>query len=196
VSPPRSGPRTRWNCEQGEETVIERYTRKVMGNLWGEEAKFQSWLEVELAVCEVLTARGTIPAGDMEIIREKAGFDLARIDEIEATAEQETLDRERQLRADVEAAEVELRAKQQELSGNNAALFQKRLQDEVDRLNETVQEGNRELREIRKARREALEKEEAKVRRSVLGWMPTLVLVVGLTLAVRRRRKHVQALGR
>jgi len=65
--------------------VIERYTRKVMGELWGEEAKFQSWLEVELAVCETLTERGTIPPGDMAVIREKAAFDLARIDEIEAT---------------------------------------------------------------------------------------------------------------
>ncbi len=138
--------------------------------------------------------------GARELMAVRAKQSITRpfvlFDEIEATAEKETLDRERQLRADVEAAEVELRAKQQELSGNNAALFQKRLQDEVDRLNETVQEGNRELREIRKARREALQKEEAKVRRSVLGWMPTLVLVVGLTLAVRRRRKHVQALGR
>jgi hypothetical protein len=138
--------------------------------------------------------------GARELMAVRAKQSITRpfvlFDEIEATAEKETLDRERQLRADVEAAEVELRAKQQELSGNNAALFQKRLQDEVDRLNETVQEGNRELREIRQARREALAKEEAKVRRSVLGWMPTLVLVVGLTLAVRRRRKHVQALGR
>ena len=114
----------------------------------------------------------------------------------EAEAEKASLDRERQLRADVEAAEGELQSKRQELSGGNAALFQKRLQDEVDRLNERVQEGNRELREIRQARREALEKEEARVRRSVLGWMPTLVLAVGLVLAVRRRRKHQKALGR
>jgi len=138
--------------------------------------------------------------GARELMAVRAKHSISRpfalFDEIEAAAEKETLDRERQLRAEVEAAEGELRAKQQELSGNNAALFQKRLQDEVDRLNETVQQGNRELREIRKARREALEKEEARVRRSVLGWMPALVLVVGLTLAVRRRRKHVRALGR
>lgn len=138
--------------------------------------------------------------GARELMAVRAKHSISRpfelFDEIEATAEMETLDKERQLRADVEAAETELRAKQQELSGNNAALFQKRLQDEVDRLNETVQQGNRELREIRQARREALETEEDKVRRSVLGWMPTLVLVVGLTLAVRRRRKHTRALGR
>jgi adenylosuccinate lyase len=55
-----------------------------MGELWSEEAKFRSWLEVELAVCEVLAARGRIPAEDMQTIREKADFDIVRIDEIEA----------------------------------------------------------------------------------------------------------------
>ena len=31
--------------------MIERYTLPEMGALWNEEAKFRSWLEVELAVC-------------------------------------------------------------------------------------------------------------------------------------------------
>ena len=64
--------------------MIGRYTRPEMGELWSEESKFRSWLEVELAVCEVLAARGRIPAEDMQTIREKADFDIARIDEIEA----------------------------------------------------------------------------------------------------------------
>jgi adenylosuccinate lyase len=65
--------------------VIERYTREEMGSLWSEQAKFASWLEVELAVCEVLTARGVVPEADMAVIRDKAAFDIRRIDEIEAT---------------------------------------------------------------------------------------------------------------
>jgi adenylosuccinate lyase len=64
--------------------VIERYTRKEMGGLWTDEARFRSWLEVELAVCEVLTQRGLIPETDMREIREKADFDLERIHAIEA----------------------------------------------------------------------------------------------------------------
>lgn len=55
-----------------------------MGRLWSDEARLQSWLDVELAVCEVLAARGTIPADDMAAIRARAGFDAARIAEIEA----------------------------------------------------------------------------------------------------------------
>ena len=64
--------------------MIERYTRPEMGRLWTEEAKWEAWLEVELAVCEVLTARGQVPEKDMAVIREKAAFDPVRIAEIEA----------------------------------------------------------------------------------------------------------------
>ncbi|MDX1389181.1 MAG: adenylosuccinate lyase [Acidobacteriota bacterium] len=63
--------------------MIERYTRPEMGRLWSEESKYRAWLEVELAVCEVLTARGVIPEKDMEAIRARADFDVARIREIE-----------------------------------------------------------------------------------------------------------------
>ncbi len=64
--------------------MIERYTRPEMGALWTDQARFGAWLEVELAVCEVLTARGVIPEQDMAVIRERAAFDTARIAEIEA----------------------------------------------------------------------------------------------------------------
>ena len=63
--------------------MIERYTRKIMGDLWSLENRFAAWLEVELAVCEAWTQLGRIPAADMAVIREKAGFDVARILEIE-----------------------------------------------------------------------------------------------------------------
>jgi len=33
--------------------MIERYTLPEMGALWTEQNKFQKWLEVEIAVCEV-----------------------------------------------------------------------------------------------------------------------------------------------
>ncbi len=71
--------------------MIDRYTRKAMGDLWSLENRFAAWLEVELAVCEAWTELGRIPAGDMAVIREKAGFDVARILEIEETTRHDVI---------------------------------------------------------------------------------------------------------
>jgi adenylosuccinate lyase len=65
--------------------MIERYTRPAMGALWTEEAKLDRWLEVELALLEVLEARGEIPAGTAAQVRAKATVDPRRIEELEAT---------------------------------------------------------------------------------------------------------------
>ena len=64
--------------------MIERYTREEMGALWSDRARFESWLETELAVCEALAERGVIPAADMAAIRERAGFDPGRIATLDA----------------------------------------------------------------------------------------------------------------
>lgn len=63
--------------------MIERYTRPEMGALWSQTAKYQAWLDVELAACRALARRGEIPPGDLAEIEGKAAFDIARIDEIE-----------------------------------------------------------------------------------------------------------------
>ncbi|WP_428563352.1 MAG: adenylosuccinate lyase [Solidesulfovibrio sp. DCME] len=71
--------------------MIERYTRKAMGALWSLENRFAAWLEVEVAVCEAWAELGRIPAADMAAIREKAGFDVARILEIEETTRHDVI---------------------------------------------------------------------------------------------------------
>ncbi|PYT09715.1 MAG: adenylosuccinate lyase [Acidobacteria bacterium] len=63
--------------------MIERYTRPEMGRIWTDESRFQRWLEVELAVCEVRGQRGEIPADSLQTIRRRARFDVAAIREIE-----------------------------------------------------------------------------------------------------------------
>ncbi|GEL08573.1 adenylosuccinate lyase [Salisediminibacterium halotolerans] len=63
--------------------MIERYTRPEMGAIWTEENRFQAWLEVEILACEAWAEKGHIPKDDVRKIRENAGFDVARIQEIE-----------------------------------------------------------------------------------------------------------------
>ena len=71
--------------------MIDRYTRKEMGEIWTLEHKFRVWLEVELAICEGWHAMGVIPAADMAPIREKADFELDRILELEETTKHDVI---------------------------------------------------------------------------------------------------------
>lgn len=64
--------------------MIERYTRPEMGELWTLEAKFQRWLQVELAACDAWAELGVIPKEAAAEIRAKASFTVERILEIEA----------------------------------------------------------------------------------------------------------------
>ena len=64
--------------------MIDRYSRPEMAAIWSEEGKYQRWLEVELAAVDVNAERGVVPKESARIIREKAGFSVARIEEIEA----------------------------------------------------------------------------------------------------------------
>ena len=134
--------------------------------------------------------------GSQELMKVRSKQSIRRpfelFDEIEARADEDSLERERQLRADIARFEEELREKQSNGSGN-VALLQKQLQDEIEQLNDRIQEANRELREIRKDKRAALASEESKVRFAAMGLMPMLVLALGLGLFVRRRRRDQQA---
>ncbi|WP_313429045.1 adenylosuccinate lyase [Siminovitchia terrae] len=85
--------------------MIERYTRPEMGAVWKEKNRYKAWLEVEILACEAWAEFGEIPKEDVKKIREKAGFDVDRIKEIEletrhdvvafTRAVSETLDEER-----------------------------------------------------------------------------------------------------
>ena len=63
--------------------MIERYSRKVMRDVWTEENKFNAYLQVEILACEAWSQLGVIPAADVEKIRAAATFDVDRIKEIE-----------------------------------------------------------------------------------------------------------------
>ncbi|MBC2013991.1 adenylosuccinate lyase [Listeria marthii] len=63
--------------------MLERYTRKEMGNIWTEQNRYQAWLEVEILACEAWAELGDIPKEDVAKIRTNAKFDVDRIHEIE-----------------------------------------------------------------------------------------------------------------
>lgn len=63
--------------------MIPRYTRPEMGQIWSQENKYASWLEVEILATEAWAALGEVPKEDAQAIREKATFDTKRVEEIE-----------------------------------------------------------------------------------------------------------------
>ncbi len=64
--------------------MIPRYTRPEMGRIWSDENRFRTWLTVEVAATETLAQAGLVPKQAAKAIRERAGFKLERIQEIEA----------------------------------------------------------------------------------------------------------------
>ncbi|YAI82726.1 MAG: adenylosuccinate lyase [cyanobacterium endosymbiont of Rhopalodia sterrenbergii] len=63
--------------------MIERYTIPEMGELWTDDYKLKTWLQVEIAVCEAQAESGYIPRDAVEEIKAKANFNLQRVLEIE-----------------------------------------------------------------------------------------------------------------
>ncbi|MEQ9619288.1 MAG: adenylosuccinate lyase [Deltaproteobacteria bacterium] len=63
--------------------MIPRYSRPEMSAIWTDEAKYGNWLRVEIAVCEAWAEHGRIPGEAVDEIKEKAGFDVERINGLE-----------------------------------------------------------------------------------------------------------------
>ena len=63
--------------------MIPRYSRKDLVNIWTPENKIKIWLNIEILACEAQEKLGNIPKKSLEIIKEKASFEVNRIDEIE-----------------------------------------------------------------------------------------------------------------
>ena len=63
--------------------MIDRYTLPRMAAVWTQAKKYELWLKVELAVCEVMEQTGKVPRGVAARVRRKVTIDPKRIDAIE-----------------------------------------------------------------------------------------------------------------
>lgn len=74
--------------------MIPRYSRPDMVAIWSPESKFRIWFEIEAHACDALADLDVIPKSAAETIWQKGGsatFDIARIDEIEATTKHDVI---------------------------------------------------------------------------------------------------------
>ena len=63
--------------------MIPRYARPDMTALWEAEIRFSIWLEIETHAMDAMVKLGIVPEDAAKAVREKGGFDVDRIDEIE-----------------------------------------------------------------------------------------------------------------
>jgi len=63
--------------------MIARYSLPRMSQVWEDESKFAKFLEIELLACEAQSRAGKIPKKAAQLIRQKAKFNLKRINQLE-----------------------------------------------------------------------------------------------------------------
>ena len=63
--------------------MIPRYSRDNLVKIWQPENKLKIWLEIEILACEAQHKIGLLPKKSLDIIKEKAAFQIKKIDKIE-----------------------------------------------------------------------------------------------------------------
>src|ERR1700748_2823405 len=71
--------------------MILRYPPPEVGRIWSDQRRYETWLLVETAAAEAMAAAGIVPPEAARDIREKGGFDIARIEEIEQTTQHDVI---------------------------------------------------------------------------------------------------------
>ncbi len=71
--------------------MIKRYTNPEMGAIWSDQRRYETWLEVELAAVDAMAEAGIVPSEAARDLRERAAFDIARIEEIEQTTQHDVI---------------------------------------------------------------------------------------------------------
>ena len=71
--------------------MIPRYSRPIMEKIWEPENRFQIWFEIEAHACDAQAELGVIPKEAAQAVWEKGGFDVKRIDAIEAEVKHDVI---------------------------------------------------------------------------------------------------------
>jgi adenylosuccinate lyase len=71
--------------------MIPRYTHPEMGRIWSDQRKYETWLQVEIAAADAMARAGIVPPEAARDIRERASFDIARIEDIEQTTQHDVI---------------------------------------------------------------------------------------------------------
>jgi adenylosuccinate lyase len=62
-----------------------------MGRIWSDQRRYETWLQVELAALDAMARAGIVPAEAARDVRDRARFDVARIEEIEQVTQHDVI---------------------------------------------------------------------------------------------------------
>lgn len=71
--------------------MIDRYSLPEAKKLWTQKAKYETWLEVELAACQAMAKHGIMPKAAYQRLRKKAKINVAEIDRNEAQVKHDVI---------------------------------------------------------------------------------------------------------
>ena len=71
--------------------MIARYTHPEMGRIWSDQRRYETWLLVETAAAEAMAVAGIVPPDAAREIRDRGGFDIARIEAIEQVTQHDVI---------------------------------------------------------------------------------------------------------
>lgn len=71
--------------------MIERYSRKIMSDIWSDENRFAIWLELECHALDAMAQIGLVPQEAANAVRERASFSVGRILDIEKEVKHDVL---------------------------------------------------------------------------------------------------------
>jgi adenylosuccinate lyase len=71
--------------------MIPRYSRPQMSSIWAPEARFRIWFEIEAHALDAMAELGVVPREAAEAVWAKGGFDVERIDTIEAEVKHDVI---------------------------------------------------------------------------------------------------------
>ena len=71
--------------------MIARYTHPEMGRIWSDQRRYEAWLQVELAAADAMAHAGLIPPEAAQELKDKARFDIARIEQIEQVTQHDVI---------------------------------------------------------------------------------------------------------
>ncbi len=71
--------------------MIPRYSRKAMAAVWEPENRLAKWLQIEILACEAMVQLGQVPPEALKRIKEKAGFTVERVEEIEKVVKHDVI---------------------------------------------------------------------------------------------------------